>query len=217
MWAAARRFPGFRNTEKRYQWNLIYSQIISGFMTLTKTLTYIFCQLFLSYITNLHIFTHSLQCTKYCLILSPNWFWINEPCTTWLLQIYVAIQLHIAWSLTNPFEHPCHRKTMNPGVLTSFISCLDPHRLQVAILSSVVWPNHRQCLPEPSWTHLRHRERPGPESGDWAQPCLSLSQLSVMDSPRWPALASLTLAVTGLRRHPGLMPGQCHWCFVSPV
>ena len=45
------------------------------------------------------VFTHSLQCTKYCLILSQNWFLINEPCRTWLLLKFMS-QYNITKSLT---------------------------------------------------------------------------------------------------------------------
>ena len=67
------------------------------------------------------------------------------------------------------------------------------------------------CLPEPE---LDPSPAPG-EAGTGVCRSLSPAQplLSVMDSPRWPALASVTPAVTGLRGR----GWPCQQCFVSQV
>lgn len=109
--------------------------------------------------------------------------------------------------MTNPFEHPCHRKTMNPGVLTSFISCLDPHRLQVGYL--VI-----SCVtkPPPVFAGAKLDSSPAPGeagTGVWRlSPALPLS-LSALSHGQ-PSLASTGLTDTGSDRPPET-PGADAW------
>ena len=210
MWAAARRSSGFRNTEKRYQWswrNLIYTYSQISFVIKFFCILQMCC---------FKVFTHShsLQCTKYCLILPPNWFWINEPCTTshnkimsqysYCLKFDQSFQTSMSSQNNEPRSGNKFYKLPWSLPASSWISC---HQLCDQTTASV-------CRSQAGLISGSGRGR----TGDWRRsPALLLSQLSVMDSPRWPALASLTLAVTGLRRHPGLMPGQCRRCFVSTV